>query len=112
MAKMGISTVQSYRGAQIFEAVGLNSEVVDKYFTWTPSRIEGVGLEVIAEEALARHRHAFPREPVNARARSRRPVSMARQTANIICSIRRRSTNCKPPAGSAAKRFIANTPNW
>jgi glutamate synthase (ferredoxin) len=64
MAKMGISTVQSYRGAQIFEAVGLNSEVVDKYFTWTPSRIQGVGLDVIAEEALARHRRAFPRESV------------------------------------------------
>ncbi len=66
MAKMGISTVQSYRGAQIFEAVGLNSEVVDKYFTWTPSRIQGVGLDVIAQEALARHRRAFPREAVNA----------------------------------------------
>ena len=65
MAKMGISTVQSYRGAQIFEAVGLNSEVVDKYFTWTPSRIEGVGLSVVAEEAIKRHRHAFPREMVN-----------------------------------------------
>jgi len=65
MAKMGISTVQSYRGAQIFEAVGLNSEVVDKYFTWTPSRIQGVGLDVIAAEALARHRRAFPRESVN-----------------------------------------------
>ena len=64
MAKMGISTVQSYRGAQIFEAVGLNSEVVDKYFTWTPSRIQGVGLDVIAEEALTRHRRAFPREAV------------------------------------------------
>ena len=66
MAKMGISTVQSYRGAQIFEAVGLNSEVVEKYFTWTPSRIEGIGLGVIAEEALSRHRRAFPRETVNA----------------------------------------------
>jgi glutamate synthase (ferredoxin) len=65
MAKMGISTVQSYRGAQIFEAVGLNSEVVDKYFTWTPSRIQGVGLDVIAEEALSRHRHAFPEREVN-----------------------------------------------
>ena len=43
MAKMGISTIQSYRGAQIFEAVGLNQAVIDKYFTWTPSRIEGVG---------------------------------------------------------------------
>jgi glutamate synthase (ferredoxin) len=65
MAKMGISTIQSYRGAQIFEAVGLNSAVVDKYFTWTPSRIQGVGLDVIAGEALARHRHAFPDRPVN-----------------------------------------------
>jgi glutamate synthase (ferredoxin) len=65
MAKMGISTVQSYRGAQIFEAVGLNSNVVDKYFTWTSSRIQGVGLDVIAGEALARHRHAFPQRQVN-----------------------------------------------
>jgi glutamate synthase (ferredoxin) len=65
MAKMGISTIQSYRGAQIFEAVGLNSMVVDKYFTWTPSRIQGVGLDVIAEEARARHSHAFPDWPVN-----------------------------------------------
>ena len=65
MAKMGISTVQSYRGAQIFEAVGINSEVVEKYFTWTPTRIQGIGLNVIAEEALSRHRRAFPRESVN-----------------------------------------------
>ncbi|MEI6193310.1 MAG: glutamate synthase large subunit [Verrucomicrobiota bacterium] len=65
MAKMGISTVQSYRGAQIFEAVGLNSEVVDRYFTWTPSRIQGVGLDVIAAEAIARHHHAFPTRQVN-----------------------------------------------
>src|SRR6185312_9543626 len=65
MAKMGISTIQSYRGAQIFEAVGLNSTVVDKYFTWTPSRIAGVGLDVIAEEVLKRHNHAFPDRQVN-----------------------------------------------
>jgi glutamate synthase (ferredoxin) len=65
MAKMGISTVQSYHGAQIFEAVGLNSGIVEKYFTWTPSRIQGVGLDIIAEESLARHRHAFPDRTVN-----------------------------------------------
>ena len=65
MAKMGISTIQSYRGAQIFEAVGLNSEVVNKYFTWTASRIQGIDLDVIAQEALARHRRAFPPAPVN-----------------------------------------------
>jgi glutamate synthase (ferredoxin) len=65
MAKMGISTIQSYRGAQIFEAVGLNQQVIDKYFTWTSSRIEGVGMDVLAEEALARHRRAFPARPVH-----------------------------------------------
>jgi glutamate synthase (ferredoxin) len=65
MAKMGISTVQSYRGAQIFEAVGLNSDVINKYFTWTSSRIQGAGLDVIAAEALARHSHAFPNRQVN-----------------------------------------------
>jgi glutamate synthase (ferredoxin) len=60
MAKMGISTIQSYRGAQIFEAVGLNSAFIDKYFTWTVSRVEGIGLEEIARETLARHQRAFP----------------------------------------------------
>ena len=59
MSKMGISTVQSYRGAQIFEAIGLSQELVDQYFTWTSSRIEGIGLEVLEEEALQRHRSAF-----------------------------------------------------
>jgi glutamate synthase (ferredoxin) len=60
MAKMGISTVASYRGAQIFEAIGLSSELVNKYFTGTASRIEGAHLEEIAEESLRRHRKAFP----------------------------------------------------
>lgn len=59
LSKMGISTIQSYRGAQIFEAVGLNSEFVDRYFTWTPSRIGGIGLEEVAEEALISHNRAF-----------------------------------------------------
>ena len=64
MAKMGISTVQSYRGAQIFEAIGLNKEFVDKYFTSTASRIGGIGLEEIANEASLRHHNAFPARPV------------------------------------------------
>ena len=58
-SKMGISTLQSYRGAQIFEAIGLNKQVVDKYFTGTPSKIEGVGLDVLAREAKMKHEHAF-----------------------------------------------------
>ena len=60
MSKMGISTIQSYRGAQIFEAVGLNSEVVDTYFKSTASRIEGIDLAGIAREVEERHRRAYP----------------------------------------------------
>ncbi|MBI2815724.1 MAG: glutamate synthase large subunit [Acidobacteria bacterium] len=64
ISKMGISTVQSYCGAQIFEAIGLNKELVDEYFTSTASRISGVGLDVIAEEIMMRHRKAYPERPV------------------------------------------------
>ena len=60
MSKMGVSTVASYRGAQIFEAVGLSSEVVDAYFTGTASKLGGVGLDVIAEEVARRHQVAYP----------------------------------------------------
>src|SRR5262245_6815277 len=60
MSKMGISTLQGYCGAQIFEAVGLDRAFVDQYFTWTPSRIGGVGIDVIADEVLRRHGVAFP----------------------------------------------------
>jgi glutamate synthase domain-containing protein 2/glutamate synthase domain-containing protein 1/glutamate synthase domain-containing protein 3 len=58
-SKMGISTLQSYRGAQVFEAIGLNKELVDVYFTGTSSRIEGVGLDVLASEAIKKHAFAF-----------------------------------------------------
>jgi glutamate synthase (NADPH/NADH) large chain len=60
MSKMGISTLQSYCGAQIFEAIGLEQSFVDRCFTWTASRIGGVGLDVIAEEVRRRHEAAFP----------------------------------------------------
>jgi glutamate synthase (NADPH/NADH) large chain len=60
MAKMGISTLHSYKGAQIFEAVGLGSDVIERCFTGTPSRIEGVNLDVLAEELLRRHELGFP----------------------------------------------------
>jgi glutamate synthase (NADPH) large chain len=61
MAKMGISTVPSYRGAQIFEAVGLHQSVIDKFFTWTPSRIGGTDLNGISSELLVRHAKAYPK---------------------------------------------------
>ena len=66
MSKMGISTIQSYRGAQIFEAVGLSQELVDRHFTWTPARIGGIGLEVIEEESRRRHATAYPDRAVAA----------------------------------------------
>ncbi|CAG0969130.1 partial glutamate synthase (NADPH/NADH) large chain, partial [Myxococcaceae bacterium] len=59
-AKMGISTLQSYRGAQIFEAIGLSRDLVARYFTGTPSRVSGVDLDVIARESGIRHHRAFP----------------------------------------------------
>jgi glutamate synthase (ferredoxin) len=65
MSKMGISAIQSYRGAQVFEAVGLRQDVVDRYFTWTPSRVGGVGLDIVAQEVLTRHHAAYPERPVN-----------------------------------------------
>ncbi|MES2695969.1 MAG: glutamate synthase central domain-containing protein, partial [Verrucomicrobiota bacterium] len=65
MSKMGISAIQSYRGAQVFEALGLRQDVVDHYFTWTPSRVGGIGLDVIAQEVLLRHRAAYPERAVD-----------------------------------------------
>jgi glutamate synthase (ferredoxin) len=65
ISKMGISTIQSYRGAQIFEAIGLHPSVVEKYFTGTASRVGGIGLDIIAREVQMRHRHAFPDRQVN-----------------------------------------------
>ena len=64
MSKMGISTYQSYCGAQIFDAVGLSSKFVDKYFTGTATTIEGVGLEQVAEEAVRRHQAAYGDNPI------------------------------------------------
>src|ERR1051326_2360076 len=58
-SKMGISTLQSYRGAQVFEAIGLNPDLVDAYFAGTTSRIGGVGLDVLAREAQMKHAFAF-----------------------------------------------------
>jgi glutamate synthase (NADPH/NADH) large chain len=63
MSKMGISTVASYTGAQVFEAIGLAQDLVDEYFTGTVSRLGGVGLDVLAEEVAVRHRRAYPDRP-------------------------------------------------
>lgn len=64
MSKMGISTIRSYRGAQIFEAVGLNETFVDKYFPGTSSRIGGIGIDIVAKETLMRHKAAFSKDDI------------------------------------------------
>jgi glutamate synthase (NADPH) large chain len=63
-SKMGISTVQSYCGAQIFEAIGLNHDLINRYFTGTPSRVEGIGIRELGEETLKRHRMAYEPAPI------------------------------------------------
>ncbi|HEX7355975.1 MAG TPA: glutamate synthase large subunit [Mycobacteriales bacterium] len=66
MSKMGISTVASYTGAQVFEAIGLSADLVDEYFTGTPSRLGGVGLDALAAEVASRHHRAYPANPTEA----------------------------------------------
>ncbi len=63
-SKMGISSLQSYRGAQVFEAIGLRQDVIDEYFRWTASRVGGIGTDVLAQEVLMRHQAAFPERPL------------------------------------------------
>ena len=64
ISKMGISTVQSYQGAQVFEALGLSQDFIDEYFTGTPTRISGIGIDAIAREVFLRHEWAYPKRPV------------------------------------------------
>jgi len=80
----GISTIQSYRGAQIFEAVGLNSEFVEKYFTWTPTRMSGCRPGRCSRKRLAHHRRAFPPLSVNTELDAGEPVSVARRRRTAL----------------------------
>src|SRR6266496_4696586 len=65
ISKMGISTIQSYHGAQVFEAIGLNQDFIDEYFNWTATRVGGVGIDVVAKEARLRNERGFPpRRPI------------------------------------------------
>ena len=109
-SKMGISTLQSYRGAQVFEAIGLNKALVEKYFTGTASRIEGVGLDVLAREAKLKHELRLPAaDRVRYRTGGRRQLSVPRRAASITCSIRRPSASCSTPCGRRASRRSRNT---
>ena len=64
MSKMGVSAIQSYHGAQLFEAVGLRQDLINEHFTWTASRVGGIGMDVVAREVLIRHQAAYPDRPL------------------------------------------------
>ena len=105
MSKMGISTVTSYCGAQVFEAIGLDAALTARYFTGTASRIGGVGLDGIAAEVAARHAHAYPqgseRGPASPPAGDRRRICISGSgTARCTCSTRRRCSCCSTPRGT------------
>jgi glutamate synthase (NADPH/NADH) large chain len=91
MSKMGISTVQSYRGAQIFEAVGIDRDVIDRHFTGTPSRIGGVDLDVLGDEAVTRHARGFAapaeRLPVGGQYRWRRTGELHKWNPSTIATL-------------------------
>ena len=113
MSKMGISTVASYRGAQVFEAIGLSQELVDRYFTGTVSQLGGVGLDVVA----ARGRGPARRRPTRRTASGCRTASStwAASTsgaarASRTCSTPRRCSGCSTPPASAATTSSSSTP--
>ena len=103
MAKMGISTYQSYCGAQIFDAVGLRSSFVKKYFTGTHTQIEGVGLREIAQETVERHKAAFGDVPgARERARRRRRICLPRARRSPRLARQRRSPTCSTPCAATS----------
>jgi len=112
ISKMGISTIQSYWGAQIFEAIGLQKSFIDKYFTGTPTRIEGVGIEVIAQEVLLRHQRAFPDRAVNGMSLTRAGSTSGARKGSITCSIPRPSTSCKLRCARGVTTFSRSIRCW
>ena len=112
MSKMGISTYQSYCGAQIFDAVGLSSDFVEKCFTGTASTIEGVGFDEIAEEAVQRHRNAYGDNPIyrrDARRRRRLCVPPARRGPCLDAGIGRPSCSmrCAATRATSSRAFAS-----
>ncbi len=116
MSKMGVSTVASYTGAQIFEAIGLSTDVVDRYFTGTTSKLGGIGLDVIAEEVARRHaiavpprRHLASHSPATASWRSAGSTSGAAR-ASRTSSTPTPSSGCSTRRGPAATTSSSSTP--
>jgi len=104
ISKMGISTIQSYHGAQVFEALGLNQDFVDEYFTGTPTRIGGIGIDVIAREVKMRQDRAYPpKRPIyHKQLGTGGSLPVPGPTARIISSIRFRSPSSSTALGAAA----------
>ena len=98
LSKMGISTVQSYRGAQIFEAIGISSAVIEEYFTGTPSRLECIGLDEIAREVAMRHEPAFAEQILIFSAMNQVRIINGVTAVSSICLIRKRLLSCSRPA--------------
>jgi glutamate synthase (NADPH) large chain len=108
MSKMGVSTVASYTGAQIFEAVGLSQALVDRYFTGTTSKLGGVGLDVIAEEVALRHRTAYPRAGISP---AHRELAVGGEYQwSRTCSTPRRCSGSSTPPGRSATTSSSSTP--
>ena len=100
LSKMGISTLRSYRGAQLFEAVGVSEALVARHFTGTPSSIGGIGLPEVAAEVLARHRDAFGPD---ARRSTKAACTATGSAAKRTPTSRRSSARCTPPSATSAR---------
>ena len=112
MSKMGISTFQSYCGAQIFEAIGLNSKFIEKYFTGTTTNIEGIGLAEVSAEAEKLHSDAFGNDPVSSLMHLMLAVSMPSEfVVSNTCGIQNPSQNCSMPLEKKISKLIKNMLN-
>jgi glutamate synthase domain-containing protein 2 len=110
LSKMGISTIQSYRGAQIFEALGLHKDVVERYFTGTSSRIQGSDLGMIAREVVMRHVAAFPERPSNGHTLPAGGKYQWREEGSSTSSTRKRCTSCSTPSATTITPRTKSTP--
>ena len=112
MGKMGISTLQSYKGAQIFEAVGLREDVIDRAFVGTASRVQGVGFETLAEETLRRHALGYPRgrRPAPRRAARTPASSIGGPTESGTGGTPRRSPTSRSPAATTTRTPTGASP--
>jgi glutamate synthase (NADPH/NADH) large chain len=110
MSKMGISTYQSYCGAQIFDAVGLSIGVREEYFTGTATTVEGIGLEEVAEEAFRRHEDAFGLNPVMTASLMSAATMPSASAAKPMSGPPKPSRACSTRCAATARTSIANTP--